>query len=371
MTKVSRKPIKILTITPGLNLCGGIERYVVNYYSHIKNEVNMDFITHDIKEDYYKKIIEKDGNKVFLFPKIGIRNVFKLYKLVDDFFEKHNDYDIVHCHMANAAFLYFWAAKKHGIKVRILHSHQNKYADKLTHVIRNIPLIKKGLKLSTDFFACSKIAGDFLFKDRKYYIINNAIDAKKFAFNQKVRLKIRKELKLDDYFVIGNVGRFCVQKNQKFLLDVFSKIREKGKSKLLLIGDGELKDELKQYAKKINVDNDVIFISSTSEVEKYYCAMDAFALPSLYEGLGIVNIEAQCSGLKTFVSTAVPVEAKISDLITYIDLNSSQEWANIISSNMVYNRESHINDAVTNGYDINKESYNVLNIYKELIESRK
>lgn len=368
MTRVSKR-IKILSITPGLNVCGGIESYVMNYYIHMKDKVKMDFITHDITDKYYSKIISKNGDNIYLMKKINLKNFMSLRKDIKNFFEKHHDYDIVYCHMANAAFLYLKYAKKYGIKVRILHSHQNKAADKITHSIRNIPLIVIGKRYATHNFACSKIAGDFLFNTKKYYIIKNAIDTNKYIYNESIRKKVRKELGINNELVIGNIGRFCNQKNQLFLIDVFNIIRKRKDAKLLLIGEGELKESILKEIKKNDLENDTIILPPTEKVNDYYQAMDVFVLPSLYEGLGIVNIEAQVSGLKTIVSTGVPQDAKISDLLEFISLDESKEkWANEIINNSEYQRSDRQKDAVENGFDINTESKKLYNILKRVVD---
>lgn len=365
---MEKKKLKILTITPGLNVCGGIESYVMNYYSRIHDEVQMDFITHDISDNTYKDLIEANGDNVYLFPKIGL-NVFKVKKKAEEFFKEHHDYDIVHCHMANAAFLYLKVAKKYGIKVRIIHSHQNKAADQLSHAIRNIPLIKIGLKYANVNFACSKLAGDYLFKKKEYHLINNAIDGNRFKYVPSVRVSKRKELGIDDEtFVIGNVGRLCVQKNQKFLVDVFAKVSKEINSKLLIIGEGELKEELENQIKNLNLGDKVIMLPPTSKIEDYYQAMDMFVLPSLYEGLGIVNIEAQACGLKTIVSERVPEIAKISDLLSFVNLSDGVDaWVKAIIDNKDYNREEQKDILANSGYDINTESKKLIELYKSLI----
>lgn len=362
------KKIKILTITPGLNVCGGIESYVMNYYSRIHNDVEMDFITHEIADDTYKNMIEANGDHVYLFPKIGL-NVFKVKKQVEEFFEKHHDYDIVHCHMANAAFLYLKIAKKYGIKVRIIHSHQNKAADKLSHAIRNIPLIKIGVKNANVYFACSKLAGDYLFKKKKYYLINNAIDGKRFKYDAAKRKQMRKELGIsDDTFVIGNVGRLCPQKNQKFLVDVFCEVNKKVNSKLMIVGDGELYNDLIIHIRDLKIEDKVLLLPSTSKIEDYYQAMDMFVLPSLYEGLGIVNIEAQACGLKTIVSERVPEIAKISDLLSFVNLSDGEKaWANEIIKSKDYERKEQKDILAKSGYDIDTECEKLIDIYRKLI----
>ena len=363
------KKIRILTITPGLNVCGGMESYVMNYYSRIHDAVKMDFITHNISDNTYKNMIENNGDSVFIFPKFNVFRIKKSEKFVDNFFKEHHDYDIIHCHMANAAFLYLKYAKKYGIKIRIVHSHQNKYADILSHAIRNVPLVKIGLRYANTYFACSKLAGDFLFKKKKYYLVNNAIDGKRFRYDPVMRNKMRKELGISDgCFLIGNVGRYCPQKNQRFLVDVFCLVSEKIDSKLLLIGEGDLEKELREHIKELGIEDKVIMHHPVDNVEDYYQAMDMFVLPSLYEGLGIVNIEAQACGLKTIVSDKVPEIAKISDLLTFVKLKASeQEWANEILKNKDYERKEQKTILADSGYDIDKESEKLVELYRSLL----
>ena len=366
------KKYKILTITPRLNVCGGIESYVMNYYSRIHNEFKMDFITHEISDNTYNNIIEKNGDSVYLFPKLGL-NVFKVKKLVKKFFEEHHDYDIIHCHMANAAFLYLSIAKKYGIKVRIIHSHQNKAADILSHAIRNIPLIRIGVNKANVYFACSKPAGKYLFKNKDFYLINNAIDPERFNYNPTIRKKIREELNIDDdCFLVGNVGRLCPQKNQEFLIDVFYLVNQKINSKLIIIGEGELEKNLKTHIKELGLKDKVIIHKPVKKIEDYYQAMDIFVLPSLYEGIGIVNIEAQACGLKVIVSERVPEIAKISDLLSFMKLSAGEEaWAKRIIKESSYERKNQKDILKKSNFDIDDESKKLEDLYVKLIEAKK
>lgn len=362
--------IKVLMVTPGLNLCGGIESYCMSYYRALKEKVKFDFVTHNVTDIEYKNEIESNGDKVYILPKITIKNS---YNQINNFIREHHDYDIIHCNMANAAFIYFPIAKKYGIKTRILHSHQNKYADKKLHVLRNIPLVALGKIYTTDRIACSKEAGDFLFKKKKYDIVKNAIQIENYSYNEKTRKSIRAKLGINDEFVIGNIGRLTNQKNQKFLIEIFSCIKKiKKKSKLIIIGEGELESLLKERVKELNIENDVLFINKTNMINDFLQAFDIFVFPSLYEGVGIVNIEAQAAGLKVIASSNVPKEAKIIDeLIEFIPIEKGKEyWCNEIIKNENYERKNVDLILKDNKYNINNSANDLYYLYNRYCEEK-
>ena len=308
---------------------------------------------------------------MFLFPKMTLKNIFKCKKEISNFFKENHDYDIIHCNMPNAAFLYFYYAKKYGVNIRIMHSHQDKLSDNKIHAIRNIPLIFLGKLYTTNRMACSKQAGDFLFKNKNFDIIKNAIEAEKFMFNSDTREKIRKQLDIKDEFLIGNIGRLTEQKNQMFLIDIFKEIKKKKKkSKLLIIGNGNLRKEIINKVKKYNLEDDFILIDSTDKVNEYMQAIDVFALPSLYEGLGIVNIEAETSGLHIIVSDTIPKDVEVvKELVDFLSLDVQPEiWAEkILQYSNNYERKNTLRNITESGYNIKQEANNLLKIYKSYV----
>ena len=333
MTKVSNKIIKVLSISPGLNYCGGVETYLMSYYRKLDfNIINMDFVTHDISGSNYKNEIERNGGKVFLLPKFSVKNIFKVMNNIKTFFEQNHDYDIIHCNMANAAPFYFYYAKKYGIKVRILHSHQTKYAATFSHSIRNVPLIWLGKKLATDYVACTVDAGRFLFKNKKFVVINNSIDITKFKYNKKNREKIRKELNLSNKIVIIHISILEPEKNHNFIIELLNfMVNLNCDVKLLLIGSGSLKNMIKEKIKELKLKNHVILINDVTNPEDYYQAMDVFIFPSHYEGLGIVAIEAQVSGLPVICNETLPRDIDVTNNIVRLSLKDNYElWANKI-----------------------------------------
>ena len=362
------KNIKILTILPTLNKCGGIESFFMNYYKRLSSVFKVDFITYECDSDVIANQIESRNDNLYVFNRKNLKNFVEMQKEINNFFRKYHDYDILHCQMANATFFFSKAAKKYNINVRIMHSHQCKYADKLSHAIRNIPLIFLGKLESNYYLACGRDAGKFMFKGKKFDIINNAIDINRFKYDQQIRDKKRKELDvLDSEILLGNIGRFCPQKNQQFLCDLLFQLSQKNdKYKLLLIGSGEKKDEIVTKIKELRLENKVIFIPSTSNIEEYYQAMDCFLLPSLYEGLPVVGVEAQINGLKTIFSHNITDEIKISD-DAYFEKLDTNDWVNRIINQVDFSRNLEVN---SDKFDISKqvtilEEYYIKNLKNE------
>ena len=289
----------------GMAVNGGVESCIMNYYRHIdKTKVQFDFLVESTSNIIDKEKIEAMGGKVIIIP--PYTKIFKYIKELKRIFKEGN-YDIVHSNMnALSVFTLFtaWLAK---IKVRIAHSHSttNKKEWK-KNLIKNIlrPFSKV---FATDYFACSELAGRWLFGNRtfnkgKVTIINNAIEVDKFLFNEEVRNQMRKELNIEDKFVIGHVGRFVEQKNHTFLIDIFYEVqKERPNSILLLVGDGPLYNMIYQKVERLGILDKVIFAGVYNDVSKFYNAMDMFVFPSLYEGLGMVLVEAQINGLPCLV----------------------------------------------------------------------
>ena len=223
---------------------------------------------------------------------------------------------------------------------------------------------------ANNYFACSDSAGRYFFKGRKYMVVKNAIMTEKFAYSEEVRKKIRSGLNLEGKFVIGHAARFAEHKNHTFLIDVFAEILKiRPESQLLLIGDGELKKSIQNKVNALGIGEYVKFMGVRPDVNELYQAMDAFVFPSIFEGLGIVNIEAQAAGVLTFCSDAVPKEANISPVFYSIPLTkSASEWAKIIVKNYddtVYKREDMSQYVIDAGYDIRDLSTKLQQFYLE------
>ena len=299
--KKKEEPIRIAQII-GKWLGGGVEAVVMNYYRHLDHsKVQFDFICDDDSTNIPYDEIEKLGGKVILIP--PYQKVFKYQKELRRVL-RNGKYEIVHSHINTLSVFPLYAAKKVGVPVRIAHSHSttNKKEWKknlLKQVLR--PFSKK---YATNYMCCSELAGRWLFGDKAYdegkvYLLNNAIDLDKFKYDKKIRDKKRKELGIkEDTIVIGHIGRFVAQKNHTFLIDIFNQFHKKEKNSILLLaGQGPLQEEIKNKVRELGLDDSVRFLGQRNDANELYQAFDVFLLPSLYEGLPVVGVEAQASGL--------------------------------------------------------------------------
>lgn len=311
---------------------GGIDSFLMNYYRNMrKTNIQFDFINM-YPEFVYRSEIISLGGKVYDVPyvkKHPIRYYCKLIRIIKD-----NNYQIVHVHMLSAAnIIPLIVAKKCKVEQIISHVHCNNIIGSRLKKLLNSINKKFVISLANTYCACSKSAGDWFYgTKKKYIVIPNAIDYEKFLFNSKKREKIRKELNINNKFVIGHVGRINEVKNQMFVLDIFqSMLNYKNNIILLLIGTGELEDKIKYEIKKRNLNDKVVLLSPMKNVYDYYQAMDSFIFPSKYEGFGMALVEAQISGLPCYASDKVPVETKILNSTVYMSLdNPPIKWAQII-----------------------------------------
>lgn len=363
--------IRILYVLASLDICNGMVSYSMNYFRKInKEKFQVDFIISSNKESPYYDEIRSSGSNIYVMPELKLNNAYKLSNELNNFF-KNNKYHIIHCHLANVGALYLKYAKKHNIGVRILHSHATKSADKIIKKIRNNILIPFSKFYANYYFACSEDAGKYMFGKDKFNIVKNAIDLDKFIFNEQKRKEKRLELGITEKFVVGNVGRLSPQKNPLFMLDIFYEIqRMKDNAILLLIGDGPMEVEVNNKIIDMGLEKKVILLSDRTDIAEIYNAMDVFVLPSIYEGLGIVYIEGQASGLKCFGSDKVPIEARISSLMNFIELKENHKvWAKkIVNVDKENNRIDNLSEVMSSGYNINNEIKKLEELYLSLLK---
>ena len=341
---------------------GGVESVVMNYYRYIdRTKIQFDFICDDDSTNIPYEEIEKLGGKVILIP--PYQKVFKYHNKLKKIL-KEGHYKIVHSHINTLSVFSLFAAKCAGVPVRIAHSHSttNK-KEKKKNLLKQ--LLRPFSKLfATDYMCCSELAGRWLFGDKAYdkgnvYLLNNAIDLDKFKYNETLRKKKRKELGIkDDTLVIGHIGRFVAQKNHDYLIDIFNEIHKKNNnSVLLLAGQGPLMEEIKNKAKELNLDDSVKLLGQRNDANELYQAFDVFLLPSLYEGLPVVGVEAQAAGLLCYLSDDMTKETKVLDITKFMSLNNTpEEWAdNILDDVKKYKRIDVSKEMTAKNFNIKEE----------------
>jgi glycosyltransferase involved in cell wall biosynthesis len=377
------KPLRILHILGTDFAKGGVEQYILNSHHYIdKSRINFDilspyFIHLDDKAGELQQFKANGGHMFALETKFrGLRhfNVIidcrAIFTGVCRFLREHQDeYDALHIQTEGAPIIAVisLAAKHMGMPCVIAHSHgalgmRSKIYNSIKFGI-SAPLINRNV----DFrFACSKSAGEYTF-GKKYPVTvqQNGIDTKRFAFNPTKREQRRRKLHIEDKFVLGNIGRFNIQKNHQFLLDVFAAVKKRERNSILLmVGGGEMEEILRKKVKALGLENDVMFYGASERPEHLYQAMDVFVLPSLFEGLPLVAVEAQCAGLPTICSAAVTDEAKLTELFIQAK-GSAEDWADVILQQKegIEQRRSHHEAVALAGYDARVSAEKLLNSY--------
>ena len=366
--------IRILHLVSTISISSGVMSCIMNYYRYIdKNSIQFDFIYWVDDNDTYEDEIRNLGGEIYKIAKPGISKEYQ--KGINYFFQNNGSkYKALHLHEVYLNMFIAPLAKKNGIKHIISHSHTTMYSDKRISAIRN-RILCIPLKLnSTHYFACSEAAGKFLYgkkivQNERFKIINNAINLEKYEFDEILRNNMRESLGIKDELVIGHIGRFNKQKNHVFLIEIFNEVLKRGlKSKLMLVGEGPLIDEIYNEVKRLEIEDKVIFLGKRTDIPKLLNTMDIFVLPSIYEGLGIVLIEAQTNGLKCFTSDVVPKEAKITDQLTYISLKEEvSKWVDKILADTT-RKEGYksLHELRHTGFDIKQESQKLKQIYLNL-----
>ena len=361
------EPIRILQVFAEMNR-GGAETMIMNLYRHIDRErIQFDFIVHTQEKCAFDEEIEKLGGRIYKVPKYVGTNHFSYKNAWKDFFKSHSDYTIIHGHVRSTASIYLKIAKRYNLTT-IAHSHSISSGSGIKAVIKDV--FQLPIRHISDYFlACSETAGQWLFGDKvvasnKFKILNNAIDVEEFTFNNQIREAIRHDYGIEDKLVIGHVGRFHSAKNHEFLIDIFKNIHNKFEdSVLLLVGDGFLKESIQEKVRNEGIEDNVIFAGVRSDVADIYQGMDLFLFPSLFEGLGIVVVEAQAAGLNCIVSNQIPDEAIITNLVEKVSLvKSPEDWAEVVLKKINYKRKDTSELLKASGYDI-KDSVKWLENY--------
>ncbi len=315
---------------------GGIESFInAILLNGDRNAIEVDIVVSKLKDSVFTAGLKQAG--VHFYSLSGRTSQILLNAMLFRSILKKRQYDIVHFNIyQGVSMIYAQIAATYKVPVRIVHSHNadlRKSLSKPMKMLLHRAARQIFSRYATDFWACSSSAAEFMFPRKsvleKVLLIPNGINTSEFAFDAVERDEVRIQMGIEDKFVIGNVGRLCYQKNQTFLIDVLSElIKIESNSILLLVGDGAERVHLEEKIYSCGLQSHVIFYGNTPKPEKLYWAMDVFAFPSLFEGFGIVSVEAQASGLPVICSEFVPSETYLTSAVKMVPIQEgSNRWA--------------------------------------------
>lgn len=319
--------IKILYVNGGTMDRGGVSTFMMNVYEKMHSEkIQIDFLVHTLSKGVRDEDILNLGGKIFRVPARG-RNPLKNYRQIKQIM-LNGKYDVVHAHADAGNSTILSIAKECNIPIRISHCHNTNYTNKsLLKRFLNDQFKKQIPRYATHLWACSEKAGEWLYGNHSFEVIPNAIDVQKFIYSPQLSKDLRKELNLENKFVIGHVGRFDYQKNHDFLLKVFAEvINEREDAHLVLIGKGELEEVIKKQANQLGILDKISFLGESSNVNKLINVFDVGVFPSLFEGFGIAVLEMQINGLPLVVSDNFPSEINLTDNIRFLSLDETVKY---------------------------------------------
>lgn len=330
-------------------MSGGIESYLVSHFEHMdRSDLTISIITTRKFSSLYDDRLAQMGIKIKeLLTEGQDSELTRTYKSLKTFkvLVNEEDFDVLHLNIYNGVSLvYSKIARKCGVQRVIAHSHNSAIGQvrlrRVKQVFHQLGKLRYA-SFASDYWACSDLAGDWLFshKQRKEIVyMANGIDTKKFQFSAKARTAFRKDYQLsENEYVLGSVGRLNNQKNQVFLITVAQKLRERGiPFKLLIAGEGELKEQLEETIKRNQLEESVLLLGTITDTPRFYSGIDVFLLPSLFEGNPIVGIEAQSSGVKCLFSDHITRQAKMTRSTEFLSLDSTNEWIRGIEDYMLY-----------------------------------
>lgn len=362
------KPIRVLHVFASLNR-GGAETMLMNIYRAIdRQEVQFDFVVNTRAEEYaFEEEIKSLGGRIYYLPEFSIRNIFAYVKAWRKLISEHPEWKLVHGHHTVPGLIYIPVLKAMNRKT-IAHSHTAGSDGKLKSGVK--VWLRYPLRYMADFlFSCSELASKWMFGSKaKVTVVKNAIDTHKFSFNARIRTEKRIEIEAGDSEILMHVGRFEDEKNHLYLINLFREYADVSpNSKLVLIGDGRLKSEVEKKVSALGLNERVILLGVRPDVASWLQAADVFLFPSLYEGLGLVLIEAQANGLPCVVSDGVPQEVNVTGLVEFISLTAPfAEWCKKIKSSVKAGRDNESPEKIIKaGYDVSTNSKTLLDFYKE------
>ncbi len=362
--------IRILQMIGSLNV-GGSQTMLMNIYRNIDRErMQFDFVLDHPGERYFAADVEALGGRIYEMPGFTGRNAGEIRRAWDAFLTAHPEYRVLHSHVRSYASLYIPVAKRHGLKT-IIHSHNTSNGFGARALMKRA--LQYPLRHQADMLmACSMEAGRWLFGEKacaseKFKFVPNAVDLERFHADEGKRREYREALGLEGKFVVGHVGRMQEAKNHMFLLDVFARVHgEEPDSALLLVGDGELRGALREWAQQLGVSNAVYMTGNRNDVPELLGAMDVFAFPSLWEGLPVTLIEAQAAGLPCVISDRISTDVDVSELVRRLPIDDAGRWAAELLEKRP--RKDVTEDIIRAGFDIKSSAAEISRIYTRLAQ---
>ena len=338
---------------------GGIETYVMSLFRHFNHgKIEVDFLVHSNEVGCLEEEIKSYGSKIYKLPRLGknpIKYVKELSRILRD-----GDYDVVHRHAtASIMWVDLALAKRAGIKRRIAHSHSTDWSHRIIHKM-GIPILNY---VSTDRFACSKKAGEWMFNKKNFIVMKNGIDENLFAFNRDIRNQYRKKFGWEEKYVIINVARCGPEKNQKWLIEMAKGLKNINVT-FVIVGDGPLFDDLKTKVNDLRLGQTVLLLGSRDDISSLLISSDMFILPSIFEGLPISMIEAQCTGIPCIGSANITDEVILSESVKLLDLNFTS-WQEYIKENIykTYDRSFGQDVIINHHYSIKQTAKQMEDFY--------
>lgn len=345
---------------------GGMESYIMNIYRNIDREAfQFDFLMVGEPRLSCEEEVKSLGGNIYFLP-LKREDYRKHYSVLDSVFSK-NEYSGVYYqtgHMLQSLDVFKYA-KRHGVKVRAIHSHNTRENEASLMVkIRRAFVYAELNKYVNHLLACSDEAGRWMFKGNEFEVIKNSIDTQAFSYSIEDRDSIRAELGLENKRIVGTVARFTKQKNPTFLLQIVDSLLKRNEDVVFFhLGTGDLEEEIRAEVEKRGLSDRYFFLGIKPDVNRYLSAMDVFVLPSLYEGFPISYVEAQCSGVKCIISDKITSESDLTNNSVFIPIDDSSKWVEQIERSFGYTRCDLSNVVKSKGYDINDTVNRIVDIF--------
>ena len=364
-------PVRILHMIGNLDL-GGSQSLVLNLYKAMdRDKFQFDFILDHHDKQELVPTVRQMGARIFFMPRFVGNNIVQVLRAWDSFFVEHPEYRILHSHVRSYSSLFLPIAKRHGVKT-IIHSHNTTNGPGILALSKNF--LQFFLRYEADYFiACSPRAGRYLFggkvtQGQRYHILANGINVNDYKYNPEIRAECRKELALGERRTYIHVGRFCLSKNHRFLLEIFRKIVDREPDAiLLLVGGGELLDTISTQIAKLGLAGSVKALGERTDVPRLLQTADCFLFPSLWEGFPVALVEAQAAGLPCLVSDTIEKDIAITDLIDFLPIDRGADlWSDAVGRTK-RPRLNYADQIKAAGFDIRTSAKWISALYEQML----